>query len=54
MNITKDIKNDFLSIFDNKKKKTDIIIVPTTIIPAPGFDEETVSIDDNVFETRMR
>ncbi len=53
MNITKDIKNDFLSIFDNNnKKKTDIIIVPTTIIPAPGFDEETVSIDDNVFETR--
>jgi aspartyl-tRNA(Asn)/glutamyl-tRNA(Gln) amidotransferase subunit A len=51
MNITKDIRNDFLSILGNKN--TDVIIVPTTIIPAPSFDEETVSIDDNVFETRQ-
>jgi aspartyl-tRNA(Asn)/glutamyl-tRNA(Gln) amidotransferase subunit A len=51
MNITKDIRNDFLSILG--KKKTDVIIVPTTIIPAPGFDEETVNINDNIFETRQ-
>lgn len=52
MNITKDIRNDFLLILGNKKK-TDAIIIPTTVIPAPGFDEERVSIEDNIFETRQ-
>jgi aspartyl-tRNA(Asn)/glutamyl-tRNA(Gln) amidotransferase subunit A len=45
----KEIKNEFLSIL---KQRIDIIIVPTTIIPAPRFDEETVSIDDNVLQSR--
>jgi aspartyl-tRNA(Asn)/glutamyl-tRNA(Gln) amidotransferase subunit A len=49
MSITKKIKSDFLSILD---KETDVIIVPTTIIPAPAFDEETVSIGGNLFEVR--
>jgi aspartyl-tRNA(Asn)/glutamyl-tRNA(Gln) amidotransferase subunit A len=45
----KEIKNEFLSIL---KQRIDAIIVPTTIIPAPRFDEETVSIDDKVLQTR--
>ena len=49
MNITKKIKSDFLSVLD---KETDVIIVPTTIIPAPDFDGETVSIGDSLFEIR--
>ena len=49
MSITKKIKSDFLSILD---KETDVIIIPTTIIPAPSFDEETVSIGDSLFEIR--
>jgi aspartyl-tRNA(Asn)/glutamyl-tRNA(Gln) amidotransferase subunit A len=49
MSITKKIKSDFLSVLD---KETDVIIVPTTIIPAPDFDEETVSIGDRLFEIR--
>ncbi|HEY5631531.1 MAG TPA: amidase [Nitrososphaeraceae archaeon] len=50
MNITKKIKSDFLSVLLDKE--TDVIIVPTTIIPAPDFDEETVSIGDSLFEIR--
>jgi len=49
MSITKKIKSDFLSVLD---KETDVIIVPTTIIPAPDFDEETVNIGDSLFEIR--
>jgi aspartyl-tRNA(Asn)/glutamyl-tRNA(Gln) amidotransferase subunit A len=49
MTITKKIKSDFLSVLD---KETDVIIVPTTIIPAPVFDEETVNIGDSLFEIR--
>lgn len=44
-NITKEIRNDFLSIL---KEKVDVIIVPTTIIPAPQIDEETINIDGEV------
>jgi aspartyl-tRNA(Asn)/glutamyl-tRNA(Gln) amidotransferase subunit A len=45
------LKKDFLSILNHKK--INAIIVPTTIITAPRFDEQTVSIDMNtVVETR--
>ena len=33
-------------------KETDVIIVPTTIIPAPDFGEETVRIGGSLFEIR--
>ena len=46
----KEIKKEFLSILDHK---IDAIITPTTIIPAPRFDEETVSIGKNTLETRQ-
>jgi Asp-tRNA(Asn)/Glu-tRNA(Gln) amidotransferase A subunit family amidase len=29
------------------KEKVDVIIVPTTIIPAPRFGEEKINIDDD-------
>ncbi|MGB6626690.1 MAG: amidase [Nitrososphaeraceae archaeon] len=48
MNTIKEIKNEFLSILSDMCA----IIVPTTIIPAPGFDERTISIDDDTFQTR--
>src|ERR1051325_7588976 len=48
MNTIKEIKNEFLSILNEMCA----IIVPTTIIPAPGFDERTISIDDDTFQTR--
>jgi aspartyl-tRNA(Asn)/glutamyl-tRNA(Gln) amidotransferase subunit A len=49
ISITKKIRRDFLSILN---KDTDVIIVPTTTIPAPEFDEKTVSIGDRLFEIR--
>src|SRR5918912_1467179 len=44
------IRREFLSILNSK---VDVIMVPTTIISAPQFDEETIKIDKNiVLETR--
>ena len=43
--LAKKIRDEFLSILDNK---VDALIVPTTIIPAPRFEEETVYFDDDV------
>ena len=34
-----------MSMLNNK---VDALIVPTTVIPAPRFEEETVNINDNV------
>jgi Asp-tRNA(Asn)/Glu-tRNA(Gln) amidotransferase A subunit family amidase len=49
--VKEEIKKEFLSTF---KHNINAIITPTTIIPAPGFDEETVSIDNcTVLETRQ-
>lgn len=45
MDLAKEIRGEFMSILHNK---VDALVVPTTIIPAPKFEEETVSIDDNV------
>ncbi len=50
LNMVRKLRKEFLSILNYK---VDVIMVPTTIIPAPRFDEETVSIDMNtVVETR--
>ena len=51
----KGIKKGFLSILGtNNNSKIDVIITPITIIPAPRFDEETVSTGKNtVFETHQ-
>ncbi|MBV9179511.1 MAG: Asp-tRNA(Asn)/Glu-tRNA(Gln) amidotransferase subunit GatA [Nitrososphaeraceae archaeon] len=49
ISITKKIRGDFLSILN---KDSDVIVVPTTTIPAPEFDEKTVSIGDSLFEIR--
>lgn len=50
LNTVRKLRQEFLSILNYK---VDAIMVPTTIIPAPRFDEETVSIDMNtVVETR--
>jgi len=46
----KEIRKEFLSILS---RNVDAIITPTTIIPAPRFDEETVSIGKNTLETRQ-
>src|SRR5215216_598031 len=46
----KEIRKEFLSILS---RNVDVIITPTTIIPAPRFDEETVSIGNNTLETRQ-
>lgn len=43
--LAKEIRGEFLSILHNK---VDALIVPTTIIPAPKFEQETVNIDDNI------
>ncbi len=43
--IAKEIRGEFMSILHNK---VDALIVPTTIISAPKFDEETVYIDDDI------
>jgi aspartyl-tRNA(Asn)/glutamyl-tRNA(Gln) amidotransferase subunit A len=51
LDIVKEIKKEFLSILN---QRVEAIIVPTTIIPAPRFEEETVSIGENtVLETRQ-
>jgi aspartyl-tRNA(Asn)/glutamyl-tRNA(Gln) amidotransferase subunit A len=48
----KEIRNELLAVFLDRK--LDAIVVPTTIIPAPRFDEETVSLGKNVvLETRQ-
>jgi aspartyl-tRNA(Asn)/glutamyl-tRNA(Gln) amidotransferase subunit A len=48
----KEIRNEFLAVFSDRK--LDAIVVPTTIISAPRFDEETVSVGKNVvLETRQ-
>jgi aspartyl-tRNA(Asn)/glutamyl-tRNA(Gln) amidotransferase subunit A len=45
-----DIRKEFLSILTHN---VEVIIVPTIIIPAPRFDEETVNIDSGtVLQTR--
>jgi aspartyl-tRNA(Asn)/glutamyl-tRNA(Gln) amidotransferase subunit A len=50
VNTVRKLRKEFLSILNHK---VDAIIVPTTIIPAPRFDEEGVSIDMNtVVKTR--
>jgi aspartyl-tRNA(Asn)/glutamyl-tRNA(Gln) amidotransferase subunit A len=50
VNTVRKLRKEFLSILNHK---VDAIIVPTTIIPAPRFDEEGVSIDLNtVVKTR--
>lgn len=51
VNTARKLRREFLSILDHK---VDAIMVPTTIIPAPRFDEqEAVSIDMNtVVKTR--
>ncbi|MFL6327078.1 MAG: amidase, partial [Nitrososphaeraceae archaeon] len=51
VNTVRKLKKEFLSILNHKK--INAIIVPTTIITAPRFDEQTVRIDMNtVVETR--
>ena len=50
LNTVKVIRKEFLSILNHK---VDAIIIPTTIIPAPRFGEEKVSVNmDTVLETR--
>jgi aspartyl-tRNA(Asn)/glutamyl-tRNA(Gln) amidotransferase subunit A len=50
LNTVRKIRKEFLSILNYK---ADVIMIPTTIIPAPRFDEEKVSIDMNtILETR--
>jgi aspartyl-tRNA(Asn)/glutamyl-tRNA(Gln) amidotransferase subunit A len=39
VNNTEEIRNEFLKILN----KVDVIIIPTTILTAPGFDESTVT-----------
>lgn len=49
-NNVKEIKNEFLSILN---QQVEAIVVPTTIIPAPRFEEKTICIGKNtVLETR--
>jgi aspartyl-tRNA(Asn)/glutamyl-tRNA(Gln) amidotransferase subunit A len=48
----KEIRNELLAGFSDRK--FDALVVPTTIIPAPRFDEETVSLGKNVvLDTRQ-
>ncbi|HET7644545.1 MAG TPA: amidase [Nitrososphaeraceae archaeon] len=49
LRIIKEIRKEFLSILNHK---ADVLIVPTTIVPAPRFNEETISIKDKVLQTR--
>ncbi|HYT43612.1 MAG TPA: amidase, partial [Methylomirabilota bacterium] len=42
----KEVKNDFLKVLKN----VDVVIVPTTILTAPSFDEPTVSIRGKTLE----
>jgi aspartyl-tRNA(Asn)/glutamyl-tRNA(Gln) amidotransferase subunit A len=48
-NIIREIRDELLSIL---RKKMCVIIVPTTIIPAPGFDDQAVNIDSHIIRTR--
>ena len=45
MNTTKEIRKEFLSILHNK---IDALIVPTTIIPAPRLNEDSVLVNKGV------
>ena len=45
----KEIRKEFLSILNHQ---ADVLIVPTTIIPAPKFNKETISIDGKALQTR--
>jgi aspartyl-tRNA(Asn)/glutamyl-tRNA(Gln) amidotransferase subunit A len=45
MNITKEIRKEFLSILRNK---IDALIVPTTIVPAPRLNEDSVIVNKDV------
>jgi aspartyl-tRNA(Asn)/glutamyl-tRNA(Gln) amidotransferase subunit A len=48
--INEELKKEFLTIL---QKKIDIIVVPTTVIPAPRFDEVmTIDIGGTVLQTR--
>jgi aspartyl-tRNA(Asn)/glutamyl-tRNA(Gln) amidotransferase subunit A len=50
ISIVKEIRREFLSVL---KRKVDAIVIPTTIIPAPRFGEETVRTNADTFlETR--
>ena len=50
ISIVKEIGREFLSVLD---RKVDAIVIPTTVIPAPRFGEETVSTNADTFlETR--
>jgi aspartyl-tRNA(Asn)/glutamyl-tRNA(Gln) amidotransferase subunit A len=49
-NLIRKIRKEFLSILNSK---VDVIMVPTTIVSAPKFDEEKISTDKTtVLETR--
>jgi aspartyl-tRNA(Asn)/glutamyl-tRNA(Gln) amidotransferase subunit A len=41
----KDLRNEFVKLLQN----FDVLIMPTTPLTAPGFDEQTVSIGDKTF-----
>jgi aspartyl-tRNA(Asn)/glutamyl-tRNA(Gln) amidotransferase subunit A len=45
IDLAKEIRGEFMSLLHNK---VDALIVPTTIIAAPKFEEETVIIGDNI------
>jgi aspartyl-tRNA(Asn)/glutamyl-tRNA(Gln) amidotransferase subunit A len=45
MNVTKEIRREFLSILCNK---IDALIVPTTIVPAPRLNEDSVIVNKDV------
>ncbi|HXT85301.1 MAG TPA: amidase [Verrucomicrobiae bacterium] len=49
LNIIKEISQEFSALLNNK---VDIIIVPTTIIPAPKLEEETIRINDYTTSVR--
>jgi aspartyl-tRNA(Asn)/glutamyl-tRNA(Gln) amidotransferase subunit A len=49
-NIMRKIRKEFLSILDSK---VDVIMVPTTIVSAPKFDEEEITTDNaSILQTR--
>ncbi len=49
LNIIKEISQEFSALLTNK---VDIIMVPTTITPAPKLDEETIQINDTLISVR--
>jgi aspartyl-tRNA(Asn)/glutamyl-tRNA(Gln) amidotransferase subunit A len=50
INTIRKVRKEFLSILNSR---VDVVMVPTTIIPAPRFDEETIRFDKNtVLEIR--